>query len=103
MGIMDGRCGRALFVVMFGMVAAWPCQFALAAPTEEDCDNAWENSPASQTCQASTVGEDSGQCEVEAQCGMATLFATQYQAWSGSQEDMSNLQNCNGALTVGSC
>ena len=98
--------------LVFGMASVGPCQFALAqsGPTQSECNSAWSSSSASDSCglhqvhdNLATVTVSGGQCSVHVDCSTSHWGQHRENNWSGSKEDMANLSNCNGDLTVGSC
>ena len=86
-------------------------------PTNSDCAAAWTSSSASNTC-----GEDDGdgeaqslntsvytavaqnnQCYIEVDCLTGFMGMTKEATYTGSEDDVKDLQNCTGDLKVGSC
>ena len=94
--------------VLLAMAAsAWG---AGAGPTLSDCQDAWLDSSASQSCGISqvhnvlaTVSVDNDQCKVNVDCSTNTYGLHRNQTFVGSTTEMASLHNCNGYLKVDSC
>ena len=125
---LTGRMGRvlslapsALLVLSRVAVVAVAVQ-AQAAPTDDDCQDAWTSSSASNTCGKDTsqqyrtafeasvdtssfhVVAQNNQCYVEVDCLRYTdTIPTRSTSFTGTTEQVKNLVNCDGRLKVGSC
>ena len=85
-------------------------QFAIAAPTVEECKNAWNSSSASDSCGLAQVHDNlanitvnsSGECAIHVDCSTAHWGVNRTNNWSGSKEDMANLRlfMVNGGMLV---
>ncbi len=107
-------------VVICGLVlAAFPFSSATAS-SDDECQAAWDQSPASNDCDAGSGQPGSGglyvewrsggqYCIVSASCPRTNTSPTGSQQWQYnnlkvySMSDMRKLRNCDGTLTIGDC
>ena len=112
--------GVALVAVLlafsFPAVSQDSTSSAVAAPvvTDAQCSEKWGDSKANDTCQNESVTADGGLCRVEAEC-LAQLTSAQNNnnepiqntyystSISATLDQVANLYNCGGLLTIGSC
>ena len=114
--------GAALVVVLlaFSFPAVSQDSTSSDAPTDAQCSDNWADSAADDTCRNESVTAEGGMCRVEAECKVAALLVSapvnvptddnktnQDNFFSNSMlatlDEVANLHNCNGVLTVGSC
>ena len=106
----------SVFAVLL-MTGAAPQSQAANAPTDSDCQSAWESSSASDSCGKDTskqyrtgyaasvdtssfhvVAQDN-ECYVEVNCLRYTdTIPTRHQTFSGSTDEVEALLNCDGRL-----
>ena len=93
-------------------------------PTAAQCSEKWGESEADDTCRNESISVDGGLCSISAQCkvpGLVTVLGSvpgNIQTDDGKTEgtdsyfstsiqtaldNVADLRNCNGELTVGSC
>lgn len=96
------------------LLAAFPFSSA-TANSDEECQAAWDQSPASNDCDAGSGQAGSGglyvewrsggqYCIVSASCPRSNSDEWKYNNLKVySMNDMRSLRNCEGTLTIGSC
>ena len=80
-----------------------PALSGAAAPTQVDCSLAFTNSPAEDSCTASSITVSGEQCRVRAYCETGYNNDTRVDTVTVPLSDVDDLNNCSGYLTVGSC
>lgn len=93
-------------VLLIGTAA---CPPALALDVS-DCEDAWDDSSASQSCglqqvhdNLASISVSNEQCKIHVDCSTSNWNIHRTNNWTGSETDMANLSNCGGDLKVGSC
>ena len=80
-----------------------PCSIP---PTQAECSEAWEDSFAQSTCSAShtQISVDGNDCSISSRCSTdTTAFPYSVTSITVCVNKVSQLMNCNGFLSVGSC
>lgn len=102
---------RLLFTIMLlaGVVTANLAMAGAPPPpqvTVSDCNTAWSNSSASNTCELWNTWVSDNKCNFSASCPYPISTGTVRRQTSVNDVEkgsVSSLSNCNGHLTVGSC
>ena len=96
------------WAVCMAVAISIPAFVAMAA-TQAECEQAWDDSSADDSCKDETISTASNnQCTVNASCarhvgplqGGTVYWAASY---TGSKANVKNLNNCQGELKVGNC
>lgn len=84
--------------------------YAQSAPSQIQCETAWSQSSASNSCGLSgthdnlaDISVSGNECKINVDCSTITLGYHINETWQGSVSDMSQLNNCDGELTVEAC
>ena len=82
------------------------------SPTDTECANAWAESDAKGTCENGSATAEAGLCRIETNC-LVTVTSTSplrddtdttaYTEILATQDEVADLHNCGGVLTVGNC
>ena len=82
---------------------ASPCS---TPPTQAECSEAWEDNSAQSTCSASNtqISVDGNDCSISSRCSTdTTAFPYNVTSITVCVSKVSQLTNCDGFLSVGSC
>ena len=118
---MDTRSTVAATLAAVAAVLMLPAHAQNSAPTTQECSDAWKDCSARDSCGIRKQGTDeegytywyidtdqwsvvaqSNECYVNVHCYRAN-GNMQSNTMLTSEENVENLSNCNGSLTVGSC
>lgn len=97
-------------VVIFGTGTFMLLHAEEAAPTPNDCKEAWRTSSAAKSCGISQIHDaqasftiEEGKCRVSVDCSTSTYGLNRNQNFTGTKDEMGKLHNCDGFLTLESC
>ena len=79
-----------------------PALSGATPPTQSQCESAWEDSAADDTCDNENISVHENNCSIGTSC-TDTNGQTVGQNFLISLEYVDDLNNCNGRLKVGNC
>lgn len=109
---ISGRASFALLAFIAVGVGAFlvPANAQSPAPTEQECWQAWGGSSAASSCGLTNVGHNpavisasGGQCTINVGCTTNNPNIQQDTNFTGSENEVTRLKNCNGTLKVDNC
>lgn len=109
---ISGRASFALVAFIVAGVGAFlvPANAQTPPPTEQQCLEAWGGSSAASSCGLTYLGHNpvvvsvsGSQCTINVACAMTNSNVPQDTDFTGSQDEVRRLKNCNGTLKVDNC
>ena len=109
---------QSIALMVLAMLVLATGTIASDAPSNSDCEDAWKDSSASNSCgelyyQAGAgyvdtsryhVVAQNNQCYVKVHCRQTAVTHTPTEnTFTGSTDDVEDLNNCNGELKIGIC
>lgn len=80
-----------------------PALSGAAAPTQSQCEDAWEDSDADDSCDNEYIVVEDEKCRVSASCLTEDPWDSRATTILTSLANVDDLENCSGSLQVGSC